>query len=169
MIEKDPKVASQYLQQLSDIMRFMLYRTKSEEIELQQELAYIEKYIELQRIRTTNPNYVKYSLHGEANGKKVAPMVFIPFIENAFKHTPNKKIENAVEINVHINNNAIHFACKNQFIPVGLNGQNNGYNGLGNDLIERRLRLIYPNQHTLAVKKEDSQYQVELTILNEKV
>ncbi|MEL7426266.1 MAG: histidine kinase, partial [Bacteroidota bacterium] len=85
LITKDPEEASRYLNQLSDMMRFMLYETKSEHIPLEQELSYIDKYVELQRIRTANENYVQYEVEGQPGGKQVAPMIFIPFIENAFK------------------------------------------------------------------------------------
>ena len=98
LIEKDAVKASAYLNKLSDIMRFMLYETKEERTPLKQELTYIEKYIDLQRIRTSNPNYVNYNVEGKPDNLVIAPMLFIPFIENAFKHAENKKIENAINI-----------------------------------------------------------------------
>jgi two-component system LytT family sensor kinase len=100
LILKDPTEASNYLNKLSDIMRFMLFDTKTDEISLAKEIKYIEKYIELQKIRTSNSNYVNFSVNGIPDSKTIAPMIFIPFIENAFKHTTNKKIENAININI---------------------------------------------------------------------
>ena len=61
-------------------MRFMLFETKAEKIALTKELSYIEKYIELQKIRTTNSNYVKYEVKGDAGNLQIEPMLFIPFI-----------------------------------------------------------------------------------------
>ena len=167
LITKDAKKASQYLNQLSDIMRFMLYETKAEEIPLEKELEYIDKYIELQKIRTANDQYVAYEVGGTPNHKKVAPMVFIPFIENAFKHATNKKMENAIDINIKVDDHAIIFKCQNKFDAHPSNG--NGYNGLGNELIKRRLNLLYGKKHTLKVDCVEDLYQVELTILNGKV
>jgi len=167
LISKNAKEASRYLNQLSDIMRFMLYETKADEIALSQELEYIEKYIALQKIRTANGNYVQYEVNGSVTAKKVAPMVFIPFIENAFKHAGNKKQEKAVNIAIEIKEDAIHFSCQNKYEPHKTTS--NGYNGLGNELIKRRLKLLYPEKHSLAVDHSDGQYSVNLRIMNGKV
>ncbi|GJM32847.1 MAG: hypothetical protein DHS20C18_18480 [Saprospiraceae bacterium] len=167
LITKNPEEASQYLNRLSDIMRFMLYETKVDEIPLANELQYIEKYIQLQQIRTANRNYVHYDVSGNPNKKRVAPMVFIPFIENAFKHATNKKIDNAVDIDIRIDDHAIIFKCQNKFDPYKTS--TNGQNGLGNDLIQKRLNLLYPKKHVLTVDRHDDKYSVELTILNGKV
>jgi hypothetical protein len=164
LITKDPEEASVYLKKLSDMMRFMLYQTKGEEIPLSKELDYIEKYIELQKIRTSNQNYVHYEVNGESRQKKVAPMIFIPFIENAFKHASNKKVNEAVNIGIQIKEEAIIFKCQNRFQKHKTT--KNGDNGLGNDLIQKRLHLLYPNKHSLKVSKLEDQYSVELTLMN---
>lgn len=164
LISKDAEEASRYLNKLSDIMRFMLYETKAEEIPLSKELEYIEKYIQLQKIRTSNGNYVNYEVSGEAIEKKIAPMVFIPFIENAFKHSGSKKNSNAVDIGIEIADEGITFSCQNKFEQK--TKKPNGANGLGNELIKRRLRLLYPDRHVLHVDREDGHYNVKLRILN---
>jgi len=89
LIIKDAVEASNYLNKLSDIMRFMLYETMADKILLSQEIEYIEKYIALQKIRTANVNYIHFTVSGNVGDKSIAPMIFIPFIENAFKHTTN--------------------------------------------------------------------------------
>src|ERR1044071_687955 len=91
LIAKDSAKASEYLNKLSGILRYMIYETRNEKISLAGELDYIEKYLELQKIRTANPDYVNFQISGEANNLKIAPMILFPFIENAFKHTENKK------------------------------------------------------------------------------
>ena len=87
LISKDPGKASDYLNKLSDLLRYLLYEAKTEKIPLREELKYLEKYLELQRIRTSNPNYVDLEITGRADNLKIDPMIFLPFIENAFKHT----------------------------------------------------------------------------------
>ena len=146
-------------------MRFMLYETKTDEISLTKEIEYIKKYIELQKIRTANESYVNFEVTGDPKDKTIAPMVFIPFIENAFKHTNNKKVENAIDISIVIDNGTVELTCENKFIPNG-SSKNNGSNGLGNDLIQKRLQLIYPDQHELNVSNQDNLYSVNLTIDN---
>lgn len=162
LILKDADEASDYLNKLSDIMRFMLFETKTTEIPLAKELEYIEKYIALQKIRTSNTSYVNYSVKGIANGQTIAPMVFIPFIENAFKHTNNKKLENAIRIKIQIARENIQMICENKFDPYRKNNKDS--NGLGNELIQKRLQLIYPEKHQLDIRNENNLYSVSLII-----
>jgi two-component system, LytTR family, sensor kinase len=164
LIIKDAVEASSYLNKLSDIMRFMLYETMSEKILLSQEIEYIEKYIALQKIRTANVNYVHFSVTGNIGNKSIAPMVFIPFIENAFKHTNNKKLENAIRVHIIISNKNIQLVCENKFDSKPTVRQPDS--GLGNELIQKRLQLIYPEKHTLEVNKTNELYTVNLTIIN---
>jgi len=164
LILKDAEEASHYLNKLSDIMRFMLFETKTTAIPLAKELKYIEKYIALQKIRTTNKNYVDYSVKGIVNGQTIAPMVFIPFIENAFKHTNNKKLEDAITVQIEVAQATIKMICKNKIDPSRKTKIES--NGLGNELIEKRLHLIYPNRHELSITHENNLYTVVLTINN---
>ena len=165
LIVKDAEKASSYLNRLSGIMRFMLFETKAERIPLAKEIEYIEKYIELQRLRTANANYINYSLIGQTNGRNIAPMVFIPFIENACKHATNKKIEDAISIEISISPKQVELKCENKFDrhrkPQGKD------HGLGNELIQKRLNLIYPTQHELSALKKDDVYSVHLIIKHE--
>jgi two-component system, LytTR family, sensor kinase len=164
LIIKDAVEASNYLNKLSDIMRFMLYETMAEKILLSQEIEYIEKYIALQKIRTANEHYVHFSVTGIIGNKMIAPMVFIPFIENAFKHTNNKKLENAITVHIIISNKTIQLVCENKFDSKPVVRQHDS--GLGNELIQQRLQLIYPENHILEVNKTNELYTVNLTITN---
>lgn len=163
MLENATK-ASNYLNKLSDILRFMLYETKTDTILLEKEIEYIEKYIELQKIRTSNANYINFQITGSPGNKTIAPMVFIQFIENAFKHTTNKKIDHAIQVQLFIEKKTIRFVCKNKFDPKRKLKQES--NGLGNDLIQKRLSLIYPDKHTLELSKHCNLYTVNLIIQN---
>lgn len=167
LILKNADKASNYLNKLSEIMRFMLYETKVEKILLSKEIEYIEKYIELQKIRTANEAYVNFKLSGNASNKMIPPMIFIPFIENAFKHTNNKKVANAIEINLTIKAESITFECNNKFDSNRI--VQTEKNGLGNNLIQKRLHLIYPEKHNLDVVNQDGLYRVHLTIYDEKI
>ncbi len=163
LIAKDAAKASEYLNKLSDIMRFMLYDTNTESIKLEDELAYIEKYISLQRIRTTNPDFVDYNVKGQPGAQRIAPMLFIPFIENAFKYAENKKVNGAVYISIIIEPDRIIFECENHFDKD--TRQKTERNGLGNDLIRKRLQLLYPSLYTLNITEQNQIYKVKL-ILN---
>ena len=91
-------------------------------------------------------------------------MVFIPFIENAFKHTNNKKLENAITVNIVIMDKTIQLVCENKFDSKAKIQQVNS--GLGNELIQKRLSLIYAEKHVLEVHKTNELYTVNLTIIN---
>lgn len=166
LILKDPITASDYLNKLSDILRFVLYETKAEKIHLSHEIEYIQKYIALQKIRTSNEDYVDLKVTGIVGDKLIAPMVFIPFIENAFKHTNNKKLENAIAIHIVIEEKAIHLICENRYDSKSVK-QPGSDSGLGNELAQKRLDLLYKGQHTLKLEKQDELYTVNLTIPNE--
>lgn len=157
LMEKDTARASGYLNKLSDILRFTLYEAKDEQIALADELAHIEKYIELQKIRLKNPEDVSFSVSGDPAGKMVAPMLFLPFIENAFKHGGRGKIY----IRFDITSEVINFECRNAYnYETSVDPE-----GIGNELIRRRLELIYPGKHSIEVFKTDGEYEVRIQIL----
>jgi two-component system, LytTR family, sensor kinase len=162
LIEKDAAKASAYLNKLSDIMRFMLYETKTGKIPLSKELAYIEKYIDLQKIRTSNPDYVSFEVSGDAGGFLTEPMLYIPFIENAFKHAENKKQEHAIRIRFSIEKEKIGFSCENHYTLPEQPSADPG--GLGNELIRKRLGLLYPGKHTLDIVRANGIYKVALIV-----
>jgi len=162
LIAKDAAKASEYLNKLSAILRYLLYEAKAEKISLGEELKYIERYLELQRIRTANRSYVNYEVVGEAHDQKIAPMIFFPFIENAFKHTENNRTANSIDIEVVITEARLEFKCQNTY-------QNNSalkqeFGGLGNELIARRLMLLYPDRHSLEFADAGGIYRVELSL-----
>ncbi len=165
LIEKDPAKASQYLNKLSDIMRFMLYDTNAEKILLTTELDYINKYIDLQKIRTSNVGFVKFVIKGVPGNTMISPMLFIPFIENAFKHAEDLKKEEAINIAFNIERSKITFECENRYI-YGATGKI-GNSGLGNELIKKRLMLLYPAGHQLEVVDKNNVYKVKLVLNNE--
>ncbi len=164
LIEKDREKASAYFKKLSDILRFMLYETKSEKIPVSKELLYIEKYLDLQQLRTSNPAFVDFGLSGNSEGFEIEPMIFIPFIENAFKHAQNRKEVHGISIQFGFTERDIIFFCSNSY----LSDQNNRLipGGLGNGLIEKRLELLYPGSHKLTVEHKDGRHIVHLILQN---
>ncbi len=163
LMRKNVELASNYLDKLASILRFMLYESKGEKIEISRELDYIQQYIDLQKIRTTNADFVKYTVTGEQFKYQIPPMLFIPFIENAFKHVASKKAFHAIEISISITKEQVVFYCKNAFKT---NPQiSDKSDGIGNELIEKRLRILYPKQHKIKRIITDDSYAIQLTIL----
>jgi len=162
LIETDKQKASVYFRKLSDILRFMLYETKTEKIPVSKELEYIEKYIDLQRLRNANPAFIDFSVRGNPGNREIEPMLFIPFIENAFKHADNKKLVHAILVKFDFTGTDIVFECSNKY-SANKPKENDSF-GLGNDLIEKRLALLYPKNHQLTITKDSNRYTVNLII-----
>jgi len=162
LINKDSIKASAYLNKLSDILRYMVYETKTDKIPLSGELGYIEKYLELQKIRTTNQNYVNLKIVGEPPIQHISPMILFPFIENAFKHTENSRNTNTINVTVSFDKSRLVFDCENSYQKMITKTKDFG--GLGNELILKRLNLLYPNKHSLEIADDGFIYRVRLTI-----
>jgi len=161
LIKSDPSLASIYLQKLCSIMRFTLYENHTEFIPLQKEIEIMKEYIELQKIRSSK-NFISVDLKGEVQGISIAPMVLLPFVENAIKHSDGRKTENAVVVKVEVDKDAsINFFCKNLIArnPTPAAG------GIGIDLIKNRLELLYPKKHKLVLGEKDDYFEANLTIL----
>ncbi len=161
LIVKDAEKASVYLNKLSDIMRFMLYETKTNKILLSKELDYIEKYIELQKIRTSNTSYLHYTFSGYAANILIAPMLLIPFIENAFKYTENIKNNTTINVTIKVEKQQLTFICENSYQKAF---QTTPHGGLGNELIKKRLQLQYPHMHKLEIENRNETYKVTLLL-----
>ncbi len=163
LIEKDPATASTYLKKLSDILRFTLYESPSETISLSKEVDYIQQYIALQQIRTSNADFVKFSYDADDDNLQVAPMLFIPFIENAFKYSTNKKIKGAVVISLNTDKDVVAFSCSNAY-DADTKVQYEESSGLGLELIKSRLELLYPKNYKLDIDKTTDRFNVNLSI-----
>jgi hypothetical protein len=161
LIAKDPAAASDYLNQLSGILRYLLYESPQGDTDLSNELKHLENYIALQRIRSANQNYISYTVNGNVHALRIAPMILLPFVENAFKYSTNKKRDEAVKISATIIDSTLHFECSNYYEM-----QQEAYTqgGLGNALIKRRLELVYPGKHQLEIVQDADLYTVKLTL-----
>ena len=165
LIETNPEKASVFLKKLGEILRFMLYRTNEDFIPLAEEIDYISKYIELQRIRSTNANFVNFKVTGDAKGRFIAPMVFIIFVENAMKYVADRKTDNAVEINLAIEKGVITFKITNTISHKFIDKEREG--GVGLTSVKQRLKLLYPESHHLNINADNHRFSVELKITTE--
>lgn len=161
LMEKNPGKASDYLVKLSEIMRYMLYESKDEYVGIRTETEYIRKYVMLQRIRTSIPDFAVLEVKENDRDIPVAPMTFIPFVENAFKYAEHSRTGNAVVIRIEWDETKVYFYCRNRKGPV-TDEKRKG--GLGNALIRRRLELLYPEKHRLQCVEEEDFYEVTLVI-----
>jgi len=162
LIEESPKIASDYLKKLSDILRYVLYETNEDETTLKREIEQISNYIELQKIRTANASYVDFEVLGAVGDQKIVPMIFLPFIENAFKFSKNKSVEHAIVIRFEVDKKTVQMDCKNYYEVHYLNVIKN--EGLGIETIRQRLNLLYPRKHVLTIEALENWFTVSLKI-----
>ncbi|MEO1217643.1 MAG: sensor histidine kinase [Bacteroidota bacterium] len=164
LIEHDAKTASSYLRKLGDLLRFMLYRVDAADmIPLNDEIEYLKKYIDLQRIRSVNPNFVQFKISGPTETIAIAPMILVVFVENAFKYVGNKQQDNAIELELRVLSSHIFFRSRNtQKSKKEENDTENG--GIGLTSVEKRLSLIYKDNYELNIDSDDDYFEVKLHI-----
>lgn len=144
---------------LSELMRYNMKDSQTDQIELEKEINYIKSYIHLQTLRIKNAQ-VNLAVSADINSIKIAPLLLIPFVENSFKHGVVDDPEKPFQINLSTENKLIKFTISN-FIRQGNKDESSGV-GLKN--VERRLQLIYPDKHRLTITHTNMQYICELEI-----
>ncbi|MEQ8240714.1 MAG: sensor histidine kinase [Cyclobacteriaceae bacterium] len=160
MVYKVSAEASEAIMKLSGIMRYMLYESNVDYVPLKKEMDYIDSYFELQRMRIKNKTALSFHSNIGNYQLKIAPMIFIPFVENAFKHADF----NDLFISCHLtsSDHEVVFEMKNSVPSKSLQKDETGGIGLAN--VQRRLALIYPEKHHLEIAEEGSMYKVLLKI-----
>ena len=151
---------------LSEMMRYMLYECNDENVPLEKEINYIKNYLELEKIRLGKQSTLEFTVEGDPGNLKIAPLMFIPFIENSFKHGMNHQLdEGFVKIKMLIDKETIEMNLSNNkssSLPDQIKTKKSGGIGLIN--IQRRLNLIYPDKHELKIQEENNRYLVDLKI-----
>lgn len=160
-ILKNEKTADAVVK-LSDMMRYVLNDSNANFVVLEKELNYISNYIELQRMRLTSNVKLTYVCEGSVIDKKIAPLVLIPFIENAFKHGVNSEENSDIDIHISISETELKLQVKNNCVSTNNNTLNKS--GLGIENTRQRLNLLYPQNYTLNIIEKDSMFTVILVL-----
>ncbi len=148
---------------LSGMMRYMLYECNEKRVPLTKELDYVRNYLELEQLRQGKNKDIKFEIAGDPSGKLIAPMMFVPFLENSFKHGLQGDIEEGyVHIFIGIKDKMLDFYISNSKPLVKPSGIMNGGIGLVN--VKRRLNLLYPKVHVLTIDEQPEYYNVHLKI-----
>ena len=147
---------------LSSLLRYMLYETE-EKVPLQREVEYLQSYIDLQSQRFGEKVKIKVCMENVNDRHEIEPMLLIPFVENAFKHGTGM-IENAeIDINLKTESDTLYFSVRNKFNETGGETKDKS-SGIGLMNVRRRLALLYSNQHSLLITKQDDWFIVSLQI-----
>ena len=153
--------AKKTLEKISEMLRYQLYECNNETISMEKELEYIANYIDLQKLRKEKNCEISYCYDEAIKTLKVAPLLFIPFVENAFKHLSNFNDQaNIVRINVKKENGEMICNVYN----TSNNNINKNNKGIGLKNIKRRLELLYPDKHQLQIDQQHHSFEVKLLI-----
>lgn len=148
---------------LSGIMRYVLYEAREEKVLLAKEISFLKSYIDLERIRHSDENVIQFSVQGNPTGIMIEPLLFLPLIENCFKHSLAYKIPgNLVQVFMTIDEEEIIFQTTNLVALQQKQKEKEGGIGLHN--VRKRMALLYPNRHQLLVQEEDGRFVVTLSI-----
>ena len=158
--EKTPEI----ILELSGLLRYMLYECKERFVPLDKEIEHLKNFINLYELQIEDRGDVTFSLEGLIRNQKIAPLILIVFVENAFKHSQSSQSSGIqIEVNVRIgDDDKLFFQCKNSF-DEGSNVDKLD-KGIGLQNVQKRLELIYPNAHSLKIKDDKNMYEVELSI-----
>lgn len=158
-IQKSEKTA-EAVAKLSGLMRYVIRESGETFVPLDNELQYISDYVELQKMRFDDTVKINYEVKGDSIGKTIAPLILIPFIENAFKHGVNPEEEGEIKILIEITTFGLNLRVTN--IMVNNTIEDKTQIGLQNTI--NRLALLYPGRHELKIQDQDDLYSVTLNI-----
>ncbi len=162
---KKSDLAPEIVLKLSDMMRYMLYECNEKTVLLQKEIRYIENYLSLEELRQGEKVDIQFEINGEIGERRVAPLLFIPFIENCFKHGVNRQLTNAfVHLTINIEDDSIEMLLSNSKPDVIPGLYNKKPGGIGQINVRQQLDLIYPRQYDLKIEESPVAYSVQLKI-----
>lgn len=164
-IYQDKAKASEAIIILSSILRYQLYESDKEQVLLETDIKILEDYLKLQKMRYGQMEVVNYTKVIESANLLIAPALFIPFVENAFKYAPMNNKDKVIDLTIGIKNNCLHFKIKNEKREGIIKTE---HSGMGVKLTKKRLELLYPNKYTLEISETGKTYELELMVeLNE--
>ncbi len=165
LIHKNPDMASASLAKFSDLLRYQLYECNDHQIPLDKEIAYLENFIELEKLRQNSNVTINLKLDSTESGHlSIAPFVLMTFVENAFKHVSRQKDRtNWIDIRLDLEGQQLNFSVANSTGPEAASEATDS-NGIGLNNVQRRLDLVYPGTYILNVQNESSRFAVELEL-----
>jgi LytS/YehU family sensor histidine kinase len=164
LIEINTKDAQEAVLKLSKLMRYLLYESEHGKTNLSSEISFMSHYVDLMKLRLSQKVELKVDFPQVENNIEIPPLLFIPFIENAFKHGISYREKSFIHISMTVENNKIKFSCFNSLGQTSDKNSNENHSGIGLENVKKRLNLLFPDKHTLSIEKSDSEYMVLLEI-----
>jgi two-component system LytT family sensor kinase len=166
-LQESPKTPEIILE-MSGVLRYMLYESKEQLVPLKKELEQLGNFIRLYKLQIEDRGEVQFDVDEIEGEYRIAPLILIVFIENAFKHSQSGQSSNIeIDISVKLSNSILEFRCKNNYVP-GFS-LDSVAKGIGLKNVKKRLELLYPKKHILHIEEADNSYKVFLKLELEKV
>jgi two-component system, LytTR family, sensor kinase len=159
---KKSDLAPAVVLKLSELINYMLYECREDEVLLEKEIKFINNYVDIERLRYGDKLDVEISIRGDYQDRKIAPLIMLPFIENCFKHGASLELDQSwVKVDIELQPDLMLFKVENN--KVATNGHS-GPEGIGINNAKRRLDLLYPGNHELKIMSGNETFLVILTI-----
>ncbi|NER15364.1 histidine kinase [Leptobacterium flavescens] len=168
-IESSPKTPSIILE-LSSVLRYMLYDCREPFVPLQKEIEHLKHFTALNELQIEQRGDIQFNVKNGSQAFRIAPLILIVFVENAFKHSTASQSENInIRICIKVNDDGVlKFLCENSFLPN--TNTDNLSHGIGLENVKKRLNLLYKDAYSLDISQKDDIYRVYLELnLNESV
>jgi two-component system, LytTR family, sensor kinase len=159
---EDSKRTGNSILKLSELIRYMIYEKEDGEskVTLDKEIHHINSYIDLEKLRHEGDTYINFSIEGDIYGKRIAPLLLFPLIENAFKHGILTEKDKPVDIDIKITGRQMRFSITN-FTNAD---EKDSVGGIGLQNVKKRLDLIYAGKYQLDINKSDGMFNVNLQL-----
>ena len=156
----------QLMLKLSELLRYGLYETQEKWVSLESEIKYIENYITLEKLRLDTGHHIHFKIEGEIANQRIAPLLLIVFLENAFKHfDANDTLPATIEVCLSLKGEQLQFSCYNTVNPsLEESPRAKNTSGIGLANVRKRLELLYPGRHQLKIQKQSTSFNVILEL-----
>ncbi|GAB3260076.1 histidine kinase [Larkinella harenae] len=150
---------------LSQLLSYMLYDCNASEVPLEKEIAFMKNYMGLEQLRYGSRLDISINFHGDLQQKQIAPLLLIPFLENAFKHGTSQQLEQAwIFLDLSVDKNVLTFKLVNSRDAETETVTQKNVGGIGLQNVRKRLELLYPNRYELQIQPEEETYLVNLSL-----
>jgi len=163
LIGINPEDAQKAVLKLSKLMRYLLYESEPGKTSLGREIDFMNNYIDLMKLRMTEKIDLKVSFPDKYDDINIPPLLFVPFIENAFKHGISNREKSFIDISMRTGLNNISFRCVNSLF-VRKEDHEQSHSGIGLENVSKRLKLLFPDRHNLKINRTDNAFEVMLFI-----
>lgn len=168
LINKTNPEARNALHKFSEMLRYQLYECNGDKIPVEKEMNYLNDYIDLQKLRGNENTIIEFNTSPELKGFTIEPLLLIPFVENSFKHISHFNGVEANKVKIDVSRTGKHFYFSVMNTTEGRQAYSlDKEGGIGLSNVKRRLELLYPGKHDLALNERDGKFEVQLMIVIE--